>query len=220
MGSARQTLNSLTQSFAELSPRERIMVAALAATFVFLVFGVLYYFISDGLDRRERRNGEYRRAVTLLDRHADELRAARLADARTDARIQDAVPKLQGHLDKIAEKTEVDVKEFKQLKDKYLGKKKRYLEKSMRLRIYGVGIDALSKFLDAIEGGNHLVLVTQLDIETRTGQPELLDVDMVVSTYKIAEKKGEKKKGKKKKGKSREPRRPARGGSSSSRRRS
>jgi hypothetical protein len=192
MASFKESLGTIGESFSQLSPRERVMVAGLVVTFFTLAIGMLGYFITDGLDKRQTRIDKQKNAIELLIRHADALRDARLADARTDARIQESVPMLQGHIDKIAEQVEVDVKEYKSLKPKHLGKKKRYLEKSVRLRIYGVGIDPLSRFMDKLEGGRHLIQITRLDIQTRTGQPELLDVDMVVSTYEIAGSEGKK----------------------------
>ncbi len=171
-------------SFDQLSLREKAMLLGLVATFGFILIGALWYFTSEGLNAREERCENLRRAVTLLERHEGELREARMADARTDARIRESVPMLQGHLDKIASDLDVDIKEYKSLKDRTLGREKNYLEKSMRLRIFGVKIELLAKFLDRIEGGKHLILVSALDIQTRVGQPELLDVDMVVSTYK------------------------------------
>jgi len=171
-------------SFDQLSFREKMMVLGLVTTFCFILIGALWYFTSEGLSAREERCENLRRAVTLLERHEGELREARMADARTDARISESVPMLQGHLDKIASDLDVDVKEYKNLKDRTLGREKNYLEKSMRLRIFGIKIELLAKFLDRIEGGQHLILVSALDIQTRVGQPEFLDVDMVVSTYK------------------------------------
>lgn len=192
-------------SFDRLSLREKMMLLGLVATFGFILIGALWYFTSEGLSAREERCENLRRAVTLLERHEGELREARMADARTDARISESVPMLQGHLDKIAGDLDVDVKEYKSLKDRTLGREKNYLEKSMRLRIFGVKIELLAKFLDRIEGGKHLILVSALDIQTRVGQPELLDVDMVVSTYKkSSDDTGKDKKSKEKKKKQKE----------------
>lgn len=196
-------IQNLMDSFYELSPREKILLAGLAGVFSFLLVGSLWYFINSGLSTREERCEKLRRAVTLLERHEAELREARMADARTDARIQEAVPMLQGHLDKIAGELEVDVKEYKSLAERTLGKEKNYLEKSIRLRILGIKIDLLANFLDRIESGRHLIMVSSLDIQTRVGQPELLDVDMVVSTYERTEEKKGKQKEKKEEAKKR-----------------
>ncbi len=204
-------IQNLMDSFYELSPREKVLLAGLAGVFCFLLVGSLWYFINSGLSAREERCENLSRAVTLLERHEDELRLARMADARTDARIQEPVPMLQGHLDKIAGELEVEVKEYKSLPERTLGKEKNYLEKSIRLRILGIQIDRLANFLDQIESGRHLILVSSLDMQTRTGHPELLDVDMVVSTYERVEDKARKKKEKEAKKRKSEERKKAGG---------
>ena len=206
MAAEKDKNQEMVDSFDDLKKKKKAMLAGLAGTFLFLVVGALWFFISEGLSEREERCEKLRSAVTLLDRHEQRLRDARMADARTDAKIQASVPMLQGHLDKIAKDLEVEVKEYKSLKAKPLGKEKKYVEKSMRLRIYGVKVGPLAHFFDRIEGGRHLILVSALDIQTRVGQPEFLDVDMVVSTYEKS-KGGKGKKGKeksRKKGKKRE----------------
>lgn len=194
----KDRLAGVKDSFANMNKRERLLVTALVAAFGLVLFFLFYYLISDGLDRREERCLKARKALELLARHADELTEARLAEAKADARIEKTAPMLQGHLHSIAESTKIDVKEYKQLKPRLLDKSKRYRERSIRLRIYRVELEPLTRFMDQIESGRHLIMITQLDIQTRPRQHELLDVDMVVSTYeKVTEKETEKTKGKK-----------------------
>jgi hypothetical protein len=207
----KERFAAMGDSFANMSPRERWMVTGMAAGIGLLALSLLWYLISDGLDRREERNRRMNHAMTLLSRHEGELRDARLAEARADARIDKPAPALQGHLHKIAEDVGIEVKEWKPgKKPKPLGKTKRYQERYIRLRMYRVELDPLTKFLDKIESGRHLIMISKLEIQTRPRQHELLDVDMVVSTYektKKTAKKG-KAKGKKTRRKARAPSRP------------
>ncbi len=189
----------LRSSFQAMSPRERSLIGGLGAAFGLVVVLVLWYFVADGLSARRQRVEQMRQAIDILSRKGDELRAARMMKAKVDARIEvGAVPMLQGHLDKIAKDVGLDVKEYKNLKPRFLDKKERYQERSVRLKLLGVDLDTLSKFMDRVEGGRNLVMVTQLRIQTRPGQADQLDVDMVVSTYeKIEAKKKNKTKGRK-----------------------
>lgn len=214
MAALKDKMQELVDSFDHLSGREKAMLVGLVGTFAFLLVGGLWFFIDEGLSQRETRCEKLRSAVTLLDRHDERLREAQMADARADAKIQSSVPMLQGHLDKIAKELEVEVKEYKSLKKRPLGKEKKYVEKSMRLRIYGVKVGPLSLFLDRIEGGRHLILVSALDVQTQVGKPEMLDVDMVVSTYEKVGKSKAKKSSRKGKGKGKKSKnkRTSRGG--------
>ena len=205
----RERIDYIKTSFQAMTPRERALITGLGASVGLVVLLVLWYFVADGLDQRAERVAEMRRAIDILDSKGDELRSARMMKAKVDARIEvGAVPMLQAHLDKIAKDVGLDVKEYKTLKDRFLDKKERYRERSVRLTLLGVDLDTLTKFMDRIEGGRYLVMVTQLRIQTRPGQPDKLDVEMVVSTY-------EKVKGKAGKGKSKK-----RGGRKGSRPRS
>ncbi len=174
----------LGASVAGMTPRERRMLALLGAVLLLVVGGILWYAVSSGLEERSERVALMRQAAEELVRHADELRAAKAARARADARLEtSSVPMLQAHVDKIAQEVGLEVKEYKNLKPRYLDKKKRYQERSVRLRILGTDLSTLAKFLDKLERGRDLVMVTELRITARTGQPDKLDVDMVVSTF-------------------------------------
>ncbi len=197
----REKFDYFQTAFQAMSPRDRMLIAGLGAAFAFVGIMVLWYFVADGLESRRQRVAEMRRAIAILTSKGDELRSARLMKAKVDARIEaGSVPMLQGHLDKIAKDIDLEVKEYKTLKDRFLDKKERYRERSVRLKLLGVDIDTLTKFMDRIEGGRYLVMVTQLRIQTRPGQPDQLDVDMVVSTYEKVEGKGGKGKAKSRKG--------------------
>ena len=184
----RERIDYIKTSFQAMTPRERTLITGLGAAVGLVVLLVLWYFVADGLEQRAERVAEMRRAIDILGSKGDELRSARMMKAKVDARIEaGAVPMLQAHLDKIAKDVGLDVKEYKTLKDRFLDKKERYRERSVRLSLLGVDLDSLTKFMDRIEGGRYLVMVTQLRVQTRPGQPDKLDVEMVVSTYEKVE---------------------------------
>ncbi|MCD6498124.1 MAG: type II secretion system protein M [Deltaproteobacteria bacterium] len=210
--SLKERMGLMASSFSSMSKRERTMIVGVAGAVLFLVFVILWYVISDSLDERAQRVENMRRALTILIQKGDKLRQARMAEARADARIESSsVPLLQGYIDGIAKKVNIDVKEYKSLKPRFLDKKKKYQERSIRLKLLGVDLDSLSRFLDRIEGGRGLVMTTQLSIVPRTGQSDQLDVDLVISTYEKASGKNEDKKKSKKRHRT-SSRKPSRSG--------
>jgi len=211
--SLKERVGLMASSFSSMGKRERTLIAGVVGAIVFIVFVILWYVISNSLDERAQRVDNMRRALTILIQKGDQLRQARMAEARADARIESSsVPLLQGYIDGIAKKVTIDVKEYKSLKPRFLDKKKKYRERAIRLRLLGVDLDSLSRFLDRIEGGRGLVMATQLNIVPRTGQPDQLDVDLVVSTYeKVSDKEQDQRKSKKRHHAS--SRRSSRGGS-------
>lgn len=201
-------ITKLTLTFERMSGRERLMVAGLGATLAVLVIALFGYLIFDGLDTRRTQNERMRYVLKRLEKNRDRLVATGSQDDRLYRKIEVQPPPLKAHLDGLAKKHEVEVKDYKTIKEKPLGKKKDILEKSVEISIYNIELPKLMKFLNAIEtsGSRYLIMTTQVQVSPRSGDHGKLDVKRLrVSTYERNKSKpggkSSKSKGKSKKGK-------------------
>lgn len=189
--------DKLTQTFERMSQRERLMVAGLGATLAVLLIALFGYLILDGLDTRRAQNERMRYVIKRLDKNRDRLMAKGTQDDRLYRKLDIAPPPLKAHLDGLAKKHEVEVKDYKTVKEVSLGPKKNILEKAVEISIYDIDLPKLMKFLNAIEtGGNRsLIMTTQIQVTPRSADHGKLDVKKLrVSTYERTAQKSSKSK--------------------------
>jgi hypothetical protein len=196
-------ISKLTQTFEHMSQRERMMVGGLGATLAVLIIALLGYFILDGLDTRRTQNERMRHVLTRLDKNRARLMAKGNQDDRLYRKLEVTPPPLQAHLDGLAKKHEVEVKDYKTIKEKSLGAKKNILEKAVEISIYNIDLPKLMKFLNAIEasGSRYLMMTTHVQVTPRSAGHATLDVKRLrVSTFERSKAKPSGKSGKSKSG--------------------
>lgn len=177
-------IDQISESFQRMSRRERILVLGLAASLVVLLLALFSFLILDGLDTREARNERLRQVIRKLEKNRNRLMASKREDARLDIKLDRKPPALQGHIESIAKRLEVEIKDYKPAKPKELGKRKRVLEKAVTISIYDIGLGKLMKFINALESGGYLIMITQLQVVPRSTDHGRLDVKKLrVSSY-------------------------------------
>lgn len=185
-------INKLTQTFERMSQRERLMVAGLGATLAVLLITLFGYLILDGLDTRRTQNERLQYVLKRMEKNRDRLLAKGSQDDRLYRKIKVQPPPLKAHLDGLAKKHEVEVKDYKTIKEKALGAKKEILEKAVEISIYNIELPKLMKFLNAIESSSsrYLIMTTQMQVTPRSSDHGKLDVKRLrVSTYERSTKK-------------------------------
>jgi hypothetical protein len=179
-------IQKLTQTFERMSHRERLMVIGLGTTLAVLLIALFGYLIFDGLDTRRSQNDRMRYVLKRLEKNQDRLVASRTQDTRLYDKLDRQPPPLQAHVDGLAKKHEVEIKDYKPIKEKALGEKKEVLEKAVEISIYDIEIPKLMKFLNAIEtsGNRYLIMTTKMQLVPRSSGHDKLDVKRLrISTY-------------------------------------
>jgi hypothetical protein len=150
-----------------------MMVILLGATFVCVVLAWLGFMISDGLDEIEARNGKTRVALRSLETcSTNESGPAQV--------FPDEPEKLETYLDKVAKDVAIEIPGTSPRTPVERGE---YKESSTRLQISGITIYELKDFLEKVETRNRLVVITSLHVKKHFKDQEMLNVDMVVTTY-------------------------------------
>lgn len=166
----------------QLAVREqRIMVSLVL---VVLAFGFLMFvfFIKEGFDERRERIAELRDVVALMQKNRSIVQENKDAQASLEMKAVNKPPMLQGHLDTLATQLELSPN-FTPQKSKDLGDNQEILVESVELRLHDAPIKNLFRFLDQIERGSYLMMITDIKLNTRRGQPDRMDPVIFVSSY-------------------------------------
>ncbi len=187
-------MQALRDKWERLSQRERTMVGALGVTFVVMVTLIVGFLISDGLSSMEERNAAMRQALRDLDTQRDNYLRNKAKLSQMETRLGTQPVQLQGYVEAAAKEAGVEISEQTERPPVSVGKK--FVERTVDLRLRAVTLDQLTKFMKSIETGKSLVVITALNVRTRDDKHQQLDVDqMSVTTYehdKGAGKKAEK----------------------------
>lgn len=169
-------------AYDNLSPRDRRMLLGLLFGVVFFVFAIFAFFIMDALDERRERIQALEDAIALLKKNAPQLQETQESNGSMDFRAAQKPPMLQGHLDQLATQYGLSPN-FTPQKPRDLGDNKEYQVESVEVRFNDAPVASFIQFVDQVEKGNSLILVTEIKLNTRRGQPDRVDPTIVVSSY-------------------------------------
>jgi type II secretory pathway component PulM len=174
-------MQALRDKWERLSQRERTMVGALGVTFIIMVSLIVAFLITDGLSSMEERKTDMRQALRDLDTQRDSYLRLKAKTAQMETRLGSQPVQLGAYLENAAKDAGIEIPEQNERPAMPAGKK--FIQRTVDLRLHAVTLEQLTRFMKAIETGRSLVVVTSLAVRTRDDKHEQLDVDMSVSTY-------------------------------------
>ena len=165
-----------------MSTRERRLISILAGSFV-LCGGVLVaYLMVDSLQTMAQENQDMRAAINDIAKHSDEYREAKAKVEAQRKRIGDEPPQLAADLEAAAKEAGIQIPETADRPEAPAGK--RYVERSLDVKLRKVDLKSLATFLSKVETGKSLILVTRLQIRRSFGGDGTnVDVDLTATTY-------------------------------------
>lgn len=170
--------------FSRLSGRERLLVGLTALVLVVTIFAGGTFWAQSKLSKAARRLSERRGQLQQILRLQSRYESAKNERKGDERRIQRNSVQLFSFLPKIADELGLTLNDLNErrasLKDSDID------EISVDVNLKKMSLDKLDAFLQRIEKGGHsaLVKVLKIKIKTRFDNPELLDVNMKVATYK------------------------------------
>ncbi|MBU1240726.1 type II secretion system protein M [Myxococcota bacterium] len=175
--------NKIEEMYDNFTEREQRMVVA--SVFVTLVFIAAFFvfLISSSFTEREDRVRELKSAARLLEQNKESVESSRQALASYEMKATKKPPMLQGHLDELAKSFELGSASYTPKKSEDLGANKEYLMESVEVKFFDVGLKKITQFMDKLEKGPNLIMVTELRITTRRNQHDRLDPTIVVASY-------------------------------------
>lgn len=206
----KKLFKRVEEFYDNLSGREQNMIVAAGFTMVVFVASVFLFLVSDSFSEREERIRELKGTVRLLVNNRESVQETRAILASFEMKATKKPPMLQGHLDELAKEFELGNASYTPKKSEDLGSNGEYRKEAVEVKFHDVDLKKVAQFLDKLERGPNLIMVTQLRITSRRGQHDRLDPTFVVSSFykrsaaelkALSKKKGKKGKGKKRKGK-------------------
>jgi type II secretory pathway component PulM len=177
----KERTQALRDKWERLSQRERTMVGAMGVTFVVMVTLIVGFLITDGLSSMDERNAHMRQALRDLDTQRDSYLRMKAKAAQLETRLGTQPVQILGYLEAAANEAGVKITEQTDRPPVPAGKK--FIDRTVDLRLHAVTLEQLTRFMKAIETGKSLVVVTSLQVRTRDDKHEQLDVEMAVTTY-------------------------------------
>jgi general secretion pathway protein M len=182
----RQFMDNTWAAFDRLSAREQVLVFVMVVAILGMIVGFGGYLVRSDLQKREVR----------IEAKLDKLRevAALRSDYRRRLAEQKALAqevrgnantRVLSYLESMSERANIELANVRGRRGEATGSDL-VTEDAAEVEIRNVSIDRLDAFLKAIEDGNRLVKVRRLKIRTRFDNPEMLDAQINVGTFKPA----------------------------------
>lgn len=174
-------MNRLAIWLSELSPRERRLVVVFGA----IAGAMLLFLVPLGIDAvmgsRRRENADLREAIAKVQAGRALVKSRQAKREQVVARYAKRAPKLGGFLEQLAKEQAIDIPEAQDKPELPIGK--RYVERSIVVRLRKVAGLPLLKFLESIEQSGHPVAISRLNVRKRGGDHDSYDVELGVSAY-------------------------------------
>lgn len=172
-----------------ISPRERRLVVLLGVALPITLALWLGFSIHDGLVAMETRNEETRKALAIVE----DLKSRGPATPADDvvATMGTEPLSLNTYLTNAAQKAGFSLKGTQ---PHTAVTKNKFVTNSVTCQVQELSLDELKKFLQEIETGSKVVVVTSLDIRKNFKSKDKLDATLEVSTYSKEPNKDEEKK--------------------------
>jgi type II secretory pathway component PulM len=158
-----------------MSARERRLLSILGGAIGGCAVLLVGYLVFDSFQTMSQENQDMRDAIDAIAKHSDEYRDSKARAAAQALRIGSEPPQLAADLEAAAKEAGIQIPETVDRPDSPAGK--RYVEHSLDLK-------SLATFLNKVETGRALVLVTRLGIRRSFGgDGTTVDVDLTATTY-------------------------------------
>lgn len=174
-------MNRLSLWFNDLSPRERRLVSVFGAVLGVFALLLVPLGLNSMLSSRREANAELRDIIQRVQANKETFKARQAKRDLIAARYAKKAPKLGGFLEQLAKETNLEIPEAQDKPEIPFGK--RYIERSIQIRLRKVGGLSLLRFLEKIEQSGFPLAVTRLNIRKRGAEPDSFDVELVVSAY-------------------------------------
>lgn len=165
----------------QLAPRERVLVSAAAAATVLFVVFLVSTAISRGISAREERIEQKTRVLSQIGQLAATYRAAQGERQALEARLKGRPVQLMSHVSQTGAALGIEVNDLRPSGAPV--ESDGLVEESVEVNLPRLDMARLARLLQALEGGGGVVKVRRIRVTTRSDDPALVDVTLVVATY-------------------------------------
>jgi general secretion pathway protein M len=167
--------------FGALAPRERALVSAAAAAVVLFVVFLAGTAISRGISSREARIEDKTRILSQVGKLAAIYRAAQGERQALETRLRGRPVQLMSHVSQTGASLGIEVNDLRPSGAPV--ESEGLVEESVEVNLPRMDMARLARLLQALEGGPGVVKVRRIRVTTRSDDPALVDVTLVVATF-------------------------------------
>lgn len=173
-------------ALSRMSDRERKLVGLTGIVAALMIFGGAFWWVDKTLDGKARRVKEMNETLQQVLALEGQYKEAEARERQNATRLRTNRVSLFSELQKAAGQLGLTLNDLNErqvpVKDSSI------TEVSVEVNLKQVSIDKLNLFLEKIEGKSSggLVKILKLKVKTRHDDPELLDVNMTVATWKAS----------------------------------
>lgn len=182
----RRPAGYFAREWNRMAPRERRLAGILGGVVVVAIVAAVAVLTVQSLAEIRDNNEAARDALAAIAKHRDEFQDAKNKMAAQEARIGHEPPQLAADLEAAAKEVNIAIPETQSRPAVPVGK--RYLEHSVDVTLRQVDLLSLSKFLNKVESGRRLIVVSRMSLKRAFAEGEKLNVSMTATTWeRVAE---------------------------------
>jgi type II secretory pathway pseudopilin PulG len=182
----RRPAGYFAREWNRMAPRERRLAGILGGVVVVAIVAAVAVLTVQSLAEIRDNNEAARDALAAIAKHRDEFQDAKNKVAAQEARIGHEPPQLAADLEAAAKEVNIAIPETQSRPAVPVGK--RYLEHSVDVTLRQVDLLSLSKFLNRVESGRRLIVVSRMSLKRAFAEGEKLNVSMTATTWeRVAE---------------------------------
>ena len=168
---------------AGLSPRERVMVSAAGVAIVLFVVFMTGSALQKGVRAREARIEEKSRVLGQIGTLSAGYRTVQAERQALEARLRGPPVALMSHVSQTGTALGIEVGDLRPTGAP--SEAEGVVEESVEVNLPRIDLPHLARLLEGLERSPALVKVRRLRVSTRTDDPKLVDVTVVVATYRL-----------------------------------
>ena len=175
-----------------LAARERRSIAALGIAVAVVAISLVVYLVFSRISDLEETNADVREAIAAITKHRDSYLEAKARAQAQEARLGSDPPQLVADIEAAAREETVQIAESNERPPTAVSK--RWIEHDVDLKIRGVDLQSLTKFLKHVETGPRPVFFTSMLLKKRFSEADKLDVELTAVAFeRVKDKVGGKK---------------------------
>jgi hypothetical protein len=161
--------------------RERRWVTALAIAVVALTLGLGIYLVFSTISDLQQGGADIREALSAINKNRDDYLEAKARAAAQEVRLGTEPPQLVADIEAAAREESVQIAESNERPAVAAGK--RWLQHDVDIKIRGVDLQALTKFLKRVETGRRPIFCTRLSLKRRFSEADKLDAEVTAVAF-------------------------------------
>ncbi len=168
---------------ARLSPRERLMVTAAAVAVVLFVVSLVSAGFARSISAREARIEQKTQMLSQIGKLTQGYRQAQAERVALEARLKGPPVQLMSFLSQTGARLGIEVNDLRPGAPG--GGNESVVEETVEVNLARIDLRKLAALLEGLERGEGVNKVRRLRVTTRTDDAALVDVTLLVATYRL-----------------------------------